>query len=154
MLRSLFWKYFCKDIFSRIDHINTFRVVILSRIWPKFEKIAKNLSHKHFVSLRHVNLHKSKLPSPTQVFLNEILYLKLHENLVFFEGTWLSILLGTTETLLPTSFDTVFSNIKIKLLNTHGNFVTAHIIARDWPNPFNFITWNKTAGKNCCCLVA
>ena len=35
-----------------------------------------------------------------------------------------------------------------------SSFVTAHMIARNWLNSFDFFIQSKTPGKNDCCLVA
>ena len=64
----------------------------------------KKFSHKYFISLRYVLIRENSF-CPPQVFLSETLYLKLHETLLFFDGTWLLLLFDFRKTTMSTSFD-------------------------------------------------
>ena len=80
-----------------------------------------------------------------QVFWNETLYIKLYEMLVFFDGTWLSLL-------------TLQNRLCLVLLTSEEWFYyCSHKctwLARNWLNSFDFVIQNKTAGKQSFCLVA
>ena len=123
ILRSLFWKNFRKDLFSEIIHIKIFREFKIAKIFP-----TNILSPWSRLNFSRKNSFRS-----LQVFLNETLWIKLHETLVFH---------CVKSVQMRSFFCSVFSGIRTEYGEIRSIWFDSILVIQ-----------NKRIGENGCCLV-